>query len=158
GSLAAIDVESGKVKSLPQNIWGMDDAVWSPDGRGVFITPQDASTRYHRQIAYSEYPSGTIHRITNDFNSYRSLSATADAKTLVAVSRDIPTQLWVMPVAGTSEATAQAEQISSGREEISSLNWTLDGRLLVGNRSFEFSLRGADGSERRSIFSDGSHA
>jgi len=158
GSLAAIDAETGKVKSLPQTIWGMDDAVWSPDGKGVFITPQDASTRYQRQIAYSEYPLGAIHRITNDFNGYRSLSTTADGKTLVAVSRDVPTHVWEMPAPNIPAATAQARQISSGSEEITSVDWTPDGKIITGNRSFELRVRAPDGSGSKSIFSDGSRA
>ena len=158
GSLFAIEAETGKASSLQQGAWGMGNPVWAPDGRGLFVIWEDESTKFQRQIAFTDYPAGTIHRITNDLNTYRYLSATADGKTLVAVVRQTPTELWVMSSAGGQASTSQAQRISSGGEDVDGVDWTPDGRILGASNSFEFTLRNADGTGRQSIFSAGTIA
>jgi len=155
GSLSAIDVNSGSVKTRGQKIWDMGNAVWLPNDRGLYLTWSDESTSFKRQIGYTEYPSGVIHPITRDLNWYSSVSATADGKALVAVEREASSRVWVMPADGTSAATAQAQQINNGREQIVNLSWTRDGRIFAASNSFEFTLRNADGSARTSVLSEG---
>ena len=84
-----VDFSTSTEKSwyTPTNVQDVIDSIrWTPDGRGLIVSSFSAAN-YRRQLKYLPYPSGRIRRITNDLNSYVSVSLTADGKTMAAVQK-----------------------------------------------------------------------
>jgi serine/threonine protein kinase/Tol biopolymer transport system component len=84
-----VDFSSSTEKSWydPKNVQDVIDSIrWTPDGRGLIVSSYSAAN-FRRQLKYLPYPSGPIRRITNDLNSYDSVSLTADGKTMAAVQK-----------------------------------------------------------------------
>jgi len=50
------------------------------------------------QIWYISYPDGSARNITNDLNSYSSLSFAGDAGALVAVQEELAMHIWLVPI------------------------------------------------------------
>ena len=92
-----VDFSSSTEKSwyTPKNVRDLIDSIrWTPDGRGLIVSSFSAAN-YRRQLKYLPYPSGPIRRITNDLNSYLSVSLTADGKTMAAVQKIDDTEFEV---------------------------------------------------------------
>jgi Tol biopolymer transport system component len=60
---------------------------WLPDASGLFFVGQEKLTSSRWQIWFRPYPEGESFKITNDLNSYQSLSVTSDGKFLITVQR-----------------------------------------------------------------------
>lgn len=130
-------------------------AAWLADGRGLVLSLVDR-TSLNSQIYYFPYPNGELRRITNDLNSYRGLSATADSSALVTIQSDQIANLWIVAV----DNPLQAQQITSGlarHDGTGGIAWTPDGRIVhtsdaTGGR--ELWITGADGSGSQQLTSD----
>ena len=70
-----------------------------------------------------------MQKVTSDLSNYRSMSLTADSKTLVAVQSDIHPYVWVAPEGDAG----RARQITSGPGTVNDywgFSWTPDGRIV----------------------------
>jgi hypothetical protein len=75
-----------------------------------------------------DYPGGEAHRVTNDLNSYRSISVTADGKSLITVQETGYANLWIVPL---SAGEGAGRRITSGRRElIEQIQWSNSGRIV----------------------------
>ena len=72
------------------------------------------------------YPSGAAQKLTNDLNSYPTISLTADAGLIAAVKTELDDNIWLMPAFDASRAT----QITQGRNLVGRPAWTPDGKLI----------------------------
>jgi eukaryotic-like serine/threonine-protein kinase len=109
-SLSEIDVTSGSVKRLAGKRWRtIRDLAWLPDGSGMLLVAQE-KTGVPDQLWLVSYPAGERRRISNDLMQYRSVSVSADGKSIVGTQWDMSSTLWAAP-AGTPDA---ARQITSG--------------------------------------------
>ena len=129
-------------------------SAWLPDNAGLLVAFSNSTTNRAIQIGYLAYPSGQFRHVTNDLNRYDSaLSVTRDAKSLVTVATESSSNIWVMPVSGRA---AQATQISSGKREAATLDWTSDGKILSSAFSdgYQFALRGNNGAGKTTLLAD----
>jgi serine/threonine protein kinase len=122
GALSMIqfaDSVSGKVRPLAEfKDRDLSGLVWLPNGSGLLTTymPGSSPPPNHLQIGFVASPGGEFHRITKDTNSYRTLTLSADGKTLAAVQQKATQTLYLMPAAGftgTSPAPAAAQSKES---------------------------------------------
>jgi len=80
----------------------LDRIIWLANGKGLLAIYQDPSTHYSRnQIGFISFPGGQFHAVTKDTNNYRSLTLSADAKTLATVQQRTLRSFYVFPATGT---------------------------------------------------------
>jgi serine/threonine protein kinase/dipeptidyl aminopeptidase/acylaminoacyl peptidase len=157
GEFVALDAATGRKTPIApiSRVGQVLGASWLPDGSGLLVASNGPATNWTTQIALVSYPAGEFRRVTNDLNRYAdAVSTTRDGRSLVTVANENSNNIWVMPASGT---TAQAAQVSSGKAEATSLDWTADGRILSftsGSQRFEFNLRKSDGTGKTTILSE----
>ena len=107
------------------------DVVWTPDGRGLLIVYQRGfMTRAdNAQIGLVLYPEANFRTVTNDTNSYRDITLSADGKTLVAAHVQLSHELDLLPGIG-GDAFLSIPGISK-RASISDVAWLSNEQLLV---------------------------
>jgi Tol biopolymer transport system component len=111
------------------------------------------------QIFFVPYPSGPTYRITNDLESYRDLSLSADFKKLVTVQVSAPAKIWT-----SSEVNfSQASQLPTGNVGFvgwgdDSIAWTPDGRIVYvayTDGSPQIWIMDSTGGNRRQLTHEG---
>ena len=134
GQLSAIrlfDIGSGQSKpivSFADKL--LDKIVWLPGGKGLLAIYQDPSTHYTRnQIGLIPYPSGQFHAVTNDTNNYRSLTLSADAKTIATVQQRTLRTFYVFPATGT-DVNLPSPALRN-EEDIGGFAWALTGGFYL---------------------------
>ena len=127
-SLEAIPAEGGPTRRIGSRIWNNILPVeWMPNSHGIITLADDQESA--SQIWHISYPEGDAHRITNDLNSYSSVSLNGDASALVAVQQETTANIWVVPVGDPTHA----RQISKGRQDGGTgLAWASDGSIIFG--------------------------
>jgi serine/threonine protein kinase len=153
----AFRVEGGKEQVLTPEPWAFTARVeWLPDMSGLLVIggekPQGA------QVWFLSYPDGQRRPITNDLNTYRTLTLTGDASKMTTIQANGLINLWVVP-----EGDAiRAHQLPTGNVGFysstgNSVSWTPDGRLIfVSNEggNADIWLSDADGSNRKQLTSN----
>jgi eukaryotic-like serine/threonine-protein kinase len=87
----------------------MFETVWFPDGRGIITTFRSSDTGYSRtQIGMFSIPDGKFRPITNDTNSYRSVTLSGDGKTISTVQVTSSGRLYFLPAGGFTGAVPAA--------------------------------------------------
>jgi len=81
----------------------VSDLAWLPDASGLILVGGTTPTAVP-QLWQLSYPKSKLSRITNDLDSYASVSLTADAHTLAAVQNDLLSNLCVLRTRETSRA------------------------------------------------------
>ena len=145
GPIQLMDLASGKTQNFVA-IKGFVflKSVWLPDGHGLLVQYQDMNAGpNHNQIGFVSYPGGQFHTITNDTNSYESLSLSADAKTLATVQLKRLYTLYAIPAAGRGPNSPTMPQQQKG-----SLSFT-----WAGNDGFYL----AEDNQLVRVSSDGSN-
>jgi serine/threonine protein kinase len=154
GEIQLADAASGELQPLARfkaRDLGGDNMVWLPDGRGIVTTfePGSSPPPARLQIGFVAYPGGEFRRITNDTNSYQTVTLSSDGKTLAAVQVKAAQTLYLLPAEGfegTPPAPAGAQSKDSHF-----FSWAGDGEVY-----FDGSLRrvSLDGSNRITLLSD----
>lgn len=131
-TIMAVPVEGGPDVPLTSHRWlDVHNAVWLGDGSGLLVSGKEQLTESF-QIYFISYPSGEVSRVTNDTNSYSTLSITTDSRTLVAEMQDITSNIWVTPDGDAS----RARQITSGgKDGLGGLSWTPNGKIVYSSVS-----------------------
>jgi eukaryotic-like serine/threonine-protein kinase len=105
GTLAVFDVASGRREDVaPTRGASYESIAWLADGSGIVRTGFDSGTAATRQISLVDYPGGTARRVTNDFNDYLTVSASAGDAAIAAVRRNRMRNLWSVPATGGEPA------------------------------------------------------
>jgi Tol biopolymer transport system component/DNA-binding winged helix-turn-helix (wHTH) protein len=150
------DAKTGaEAQTLPARWFELYQLAWMPDGSGLLLSAAERELS-PPQVWLLTLPNGETRRVTNDLNSYQSLSITADAKTLVTVQTDRVPNLWVAPASDPS----RARQLTTGPGRFDGyygVAWTPDGRLLyssVASGSWDIWVMNADGTGARQLTSD----
>ena len=156
--VVGVAFENGEVKTLSQQSWNSIGRLeWFRDGSGLMLLAKEKSED-KRQIWQLSYPGGEAHCITNDLNSYASLSLTADSGALVTVQSQISSNIWVAPN-GDAGGARQLTSRSNADEGFFGAAWTPDGRIVYSstaaiNHSNVWIMNG-DGSNPKQLTDSG---
>jgi serine/threonine protein kinase/Tol biopolymer transport system component len=156
--IIAVDAETGEQKELLNaEFTDTGRASWLSDGSGVVINAADRTSLFD-QLWLVPYPSGALHKITNDLNEYGGSSLTSDSKSLVSVEYDYTLGIWTAPVADLTHPKQIANgKFDGGMGSNSGLTWTPDGRIVyvsVANGHSDIWIMNGDGSGQRQLTSD----
>jgi Tol biopolymer transport system component len=100
------------------------------------------------QVWLQPYPKGTLQRLTNDLDGYKSLSLTSDGKLLAAVQAQNAFAIFVAPASKPDGGKA----IRTGKSDGLGLVWMPDETLLSQSVNSEFSSLTPDGKQRVALF------
>jgi Tol biopolymer transport system component/DNA-binding winged helix-turn-helix (wHTH) protein len=130
----------------------IEQVAWLADSSGLIVVGQD-QLHNPSQLWHVSHPKGEVQRITNDLNDYKTVSLTADSRTLVTVRTEQFSTIWVTP---NGEAS-RAKQITPGlgkQDKAGGLCWTSDGQLVYESNEGGMPgvwITGADGTGRRQL-------
>ena len=127
-TVAAVSAETGAITLFSQKKFqSIADIAWIPDGQGVLVSATDQFAEYASwKIWQISYPSGNAQRITNDLNSYQTISLTADSNTLATVQTETLGNLWIASL----NDLAHISPITTGRNLASFPSWAPDGKVI----------------------------
>ena len=95
-----VDATTAKTQMLGQFNKRLLDMTWFPDGHGLLATYPSTPLFGRVQVGFMSNPGGQFRNITNDTNSYGTLTLSADGKTLVTVQQRNSQTLYLLPAAG----------------------------------------------------------
>jgi Tol biopolymer transport system component len=136
---------------------------WSPDGRSLFAMYGRSGANYmvwlpleREQIGLLRGGGGDIEPITRDTNGYRTLTLSADGRTLATVQAKSYATISVLSQAGHGFGMPRT-LLSQANEfnDFSSLFWSADGSLLVSDGSRLMKL-GTEGRNPIQLLADSS--
>jgi eukaryotic-like serine/threonine-protein kinase len=153
-AMLVMDLSSGKIQELPRTAGiGFLDSSWMPDGRGLLVQYEDATSGFD-QVGYVSYPGGQFHAVTKDTSNYVGVALSTDGKTLATVQNKGFFTFYTIPAAGTG-ANPPAPTIPQQQKGLMSFAW-LSGQqlaLVEDNRLVRTTL---DGSSKTTLLSDAS--
>jgi eukaryotic-like serine/threonine-protein kinase len=156
GAINALDLSRGKsLRLLAFNRQFPYDIHWSPDGQTLFtLYGQTGADRLRGQIGFLRRGGKEIDPITRDTNDYRTLSLSADGRTIATVMARSYGTISVLSKRG--RAFGEARTLLSQSNEFdfwSYLSWSADGNLIVSNLRRVWKL-GVDGNSQTQLLSD----
>jgi eukaryotic-like serine/threonine-protein kinase len=150
-----VRVADGTQKPMTTKRWGaVLQMAWLADGSGLLMNARDNEIDETRQIWYVSYPGGVPQRILNDFNSYDSLSLSANSGTLVTVQREEDSHIWVV---GSQDEPGSATQITfgTGRQDgLGGMDTTPAGKIVYSSMASggrDWWVMDADGSNQKQL-------
>jgi eukaryotic-like serine/threonine-protein kinase len=127
------------------------DLVWLPDGGGLLTTYQDRKTGSPRvQVGIVSQPGGYFRPITNDTNTYDTLTLAADGRTLAAVQERYTQTLYVFPSIGFGGNTPDPAPAQDKDSDL--VGWASNGDLYFDGP--DLVRISADGHVRTTLISD----
>ncbi len=125
--------------------------IWLPDQSAILVVAYRRESNFNRgQIGIISYPQGIYRPITNDTNSYPSISLSADGKTLAAVQSQY---VGTLETATYDGKMAGKPVTISTRPPTNWFGWTYDGKILAEQENGIFQMN-ADGSNRAPLLHD----
>ncbi len=166
-SLIAVNVDDGTERIIPSRRWSvLFGASWLPDMSGLVIAAKDEFSETS-QLWLVAYPSGASMQITNDTNNYFWASMSTDGKTISAIQRERPAQIWSVAVnpdvfsganGKTFLDTAEAKLISSNKVDgYYGLMNSPDGKVIFTSAetgNIDIWSMNPDGTGRRQLTTD----
>jgi eukaryotic-like serine/threonine-protein kinase len=128
------------------------EIAWMPSGQWLLARYGEKGPSYGRaQIGLISHAGGPIQPVTRDTNGYNTLSLSADGKTAATVQSRISSSLSLLPGAA-SPGNAPVQPLTQV-QEVHSVAWTGDGKLLVSDGQ---SVRrmDSDGGQQSTILTD----
>ena len=118
--------------------------VWSPDGDVLVATVAETSLG-RGQLQMIDFPSGTMHRFTNDLSDYAAaLDVTRDGAKLAGILRTRIADLWIAPLS----SPLQPRQVTSGQQVYGTVAPGPSGRVLATTSDGDLWLMHPDGTEQ----------
>ncbi|MGO9124730.1 MAG: protein kinase domain-containing protein [Terriglobales bacterium] len=140
--LSVVNVADGKVRildSLGGRVAGRP--VWMPDGNAL-VASVGEGVQGRSQLWSIDFPSGEMHRFSNDLADYASdLDGTRDGTVLAGIQSTRVADVWIAP----SGDAAQARQITSGGTAYDLVAPGPAGKLLLRSSNGDLWLMSADG-------------
>jgi len=146
-ALSVIHASDGKMRKL-DSFGGrfVGRAVWMPEGNAL-VAPVGEEVLGRGQLSSIDYPSGELHRFSNDLSDYRlDLDLTRDGKVLAGIQRTRVADVWIAP----SGDAAQARQLTSGGTVYDLVAAGPAGKLLLSSNG-DLWLMSADGGGQPSL-------
>jgi eukaryotic-like serine/threonine-protein kinase len=143
-SLTVVNVADGKPRTLISAAQkGVGRPVWMPDGSALVVTIQDDIQR-RGQLWSVDYPSGELHRFTNDLSDYTGdLDITRDAKTLAGIQHTRLSDVWTAPASDP----LQLRQLTSGEATYDRIAPGPAGKILLSSHNGDILLMNPDGGQ-----------
>ena len=156
GALSAIqfqDVASAKVEALvPFYRTPLHDLAWLPEGRGILVTYQNNPGSSARvQIGFLSGSAAQLRTVTNDTNSYQTLTLSADGKTIATVQQKATQTLYLLP--NTGFAGVPPNPALAQHKDALLFGWAGNGDLYFDDGS-ELLQMSPDGSNETTVLSD----
>jgi Tol biopolymer transport system component len=151
GQISTFELASSKdapLTSFPDVVFS--DLAWTPDGRGLLVNYRSSGSTNH-QIGFVSYPGGRFQSLTNDTRGYRTVSLSADAKTMVSIQQQESDSLFLQPM--TSKAAPAAVSGLPNQAEVRDVGWDNHGDLIVAT-STSILRMSADGSHQATLLND----
>jgi Tol biopolymer transport system component/F0F1-type ATP synthase membrane subunit c/vacuolar-type H+-ATPase subunit K len=150
-ALDLFDASTGEKKIFKKSDMDLATPIWLPDQSGILVVAVGRDSNFNRaQVGIVSYPEGVYRPITNDTNSYPSISLSADGKTIATVQSQFVGTLQTATYDGKS---AGKPVTISSRPPTDSFGWTPDNKLLAGQEGSIFEMN-ADGSNRAPLLHD----
>ena len=128
------------------------DVVWVPSGQWLLARYAAKGPSYLRpQIGLVSHAGGQIQPVTRDTNGYDTLTLSVDGKTAATVQVRTTSSLTLLPGAATQGHTPVEPRTQA--EEVHSVAWTSDGKLLVSDGQSVRRMN-ADGGQQSTILND----
>jgi eukaryotic-like serine/threonine-protein kinase len=128
------------------------DIAWLPGGKWLLARYNQKGPSYVRsQIGMVSQSGGQIQPVTRDTNEYETLTLSADGKTAATVQVRTAYSLSLLPSAGV-QANTPVQPLSQA-QDVKSVAWTADGKLLVSDGQSVQTMN-LDGGQRASILND----
>jgi hypothetical protein len=85
-ALDLFDPSTSEKKTFKKSDMQLSSPLWLPDQSGILVVASGRDSNFNRsQIGTISYPQGVYRPVTNDTNSYPSMSLSADGKTIATV-------------------------------------------------------------------------
>jgi serine/threonine protein kinase len=144
-----LELASGNSRSLAGSMsLIIKDALWVPDGHGLLVISY--MNRLRSQVGFISTPAGQFRAVTKDTNSYRTLTLSADGKTLATVQQKYIETFYIVPsegFTGNPPSPALAQNNDSFHP-----SWASNGDLYFNGSTL---LRiSTDGSNKTTLLSD----
>lgn len=150
-ALDLFDASTGEKRTFKKSDLELESPLWLPDQSGILVVASGRDSNFNRsQIGIISYPQGVYRPVTNDTNSYPSISLSADGKTIATVQSQYVGTLQTAPY--DDKGAGKPVTISS-RPPTNWFGWTPDGKLLVEQENGIFQMS-ADGSNRSPLLHD----
>jgi Tol biopolymer transport system component/tRNA A-37 threonylcarbamoyl transferase component Bud32 len=154
-NLESVDAAGGGTQTVSAARWrtiGM--LAWLADGSGIVFNGRDRASlpSTPEQIWFVAYPGGEAQKITNDLNSYISVSLTADSRTLLALQSNYSADIWL-----SSGGVVAAPRQLTNEGSAGTPAWTPDGRIVYqsgASGNGDIWVMNADGSGQRQLTFD----
>ena len=132
-TVAAVSPKDGALTLFSQQKFRrIDDIAWLSEGQGVLVSASDQlGPGGSGQIWRISYPSGEGQKLTNDLNSYRTISPTADSNILATVQTETLGNLWIASMNDLDHGS----QITSGTHLANFPSWAPDGKVVYALKS-----------------------
>jgi serine/threonine protein kinase len=129
-----------------------NELAWLPEARGLIVTYQNNPTPVARsQIGFLSSLGAQFRPITNDTNSYQTLTLSADGKTLAAIQRKGTQTLYLLPTTGF--AGGFPNPASTQHKDSFLFGWAANGDLYFADGS-DLLQMSTDGSTKTKLLSD----
>ena len=154
GRVIAFSVADGKETDLTPDPWRFTGRVeWLPDMSGLLVIAGEGPGV--SQVWFLGYPGGEKRSITNDLNTYRSLSLAMDGARFSTIQTSGLVNIWVAPNWDADKAVQlQTGNVGFYSSSGNGLSWTPDGRIVfVSNESgnLDIWIMDSAGSNRRQL-------
>lgn len=153
GAIQFQDVASAKVRThFSINKVLSTDEVWLPGGQGLLITYANSLAPFAPvQIGFLSSDVARFRTITNDTNSYQTLTLSADGKTLATVQQTATRSLYLLSPAGFNGIPPNPAP-AQHRDSLL-FGWSANGALYFDDNS-DLLQMSPDGTEKTSVLSD----
>jgi eukaryotic-like serine/threonine-protein kinase len=152
-NLVEVSLADGTEKALATHNWAwIEDPIFLPDHSGLIFTASEPGSNLE-QLWLLPYPTGEARRVTNDPNSYRSLSLSADSRTIIASQNETTSNLWVAPE-GKSDLARRITANDKASDGVHGLAWTPDGHIIFSSyqsEKLDLWITSSDGSGLRQL-------
>jgi serine/threonine protein kinase/Tol biopolymer transport system component len=148
--LVSVSVADGTIATVADPGWvAVTQAQFLPDGRSLLAiarSPQQSDA----QLWKVSLPSGLARTLTADLNDHRIVSLTRDGKTLVSVTGDVSSAVWL----GSLRGEARPRRLGRGRSDgLNGVTFGETGRAVYTTFAGRWRLVSADlqGGERETL-------
>ena len=151
--IEVLSPEGKVIKRLPIDLL-LNTLAWLPDSSGLFLVAAQKSSASREQIWFQPYPAGEFFKISNDLNTYSSLSITSDGKSFVTTQERPAATIFVgdSPAVLNDKIDWKLTPISTEQATGYNLAWLASGKLVQQDTALHMYMTAADGSGRTRLF------